>query len=100
MIKSGLNIVPIDSAIIMSPKVWEASGHVSNFTDNLVECKECHKRFKADDIKNECPVCGGELSQPKKFNILMKTFIGPVEDSASLAYLRGETCQGIFTNFK
>jgi len=95
------NIVGLDASILMNPKVWQASGHLSaGFADELSECKKCRKRFKADEIeKNKCPECGGELSKPKKFNLMMKTFIGPVEDKASLTYLRPETCQGIYINF-
>jgi glycyl-tRNA synthetase len=96
------NIVGIDSAILMSPKVWEASGHLSaGFADELVECKSCHKRFKADELSdtNKCPECKGELMAPKKFNIMMKTFVGPIEDAVNVVYLRGEACQGIYMNF-
>ena len=91
----------LDSAIIMNPKVWEASGHTgSGFADPLRECKNCHHRFRGDDLKSAaCPDCGGDLTEEKKFNILVKTFIGPVEDTSSMAYLRGETCQAIFVNF-
>lgn len=97
------NIVGVDSAILMSPKVWEASGHLSaGFADELVECKQCHKRFKLSDLDNKsvCPECQGELLPPRHFNIMMKTFIGPVEDSSSVTYLRGETCQGIFMDYQ
>jgi glycyl-tRNA synthetase len=102
MTKNHENIVGLDAAILMSPKVWEASGHLTaGFADVLVECKKCHKRFKADELKQKkCPECGGNLTQPKKFNLMMKTFIGPVEDEASIAYLRAETCQGIYINFE
>jgi glycyl-tRNA synthetase len=95
------NIVGIDSSILMSPKVWEASGHLSaGFADELVECKNCHKRFKQDELKDDkCPICNSELMSPKKFNVMMKTFVGPVEDSANVVYLRGEACQGIYMNF-
>ncbi|HOU46122.1 MAG TPA: glycine--tRNA ligase [Candidatus Pacearchaeota archaeon] len=97
----GTDVVEIDSGILMSPKIWEASGHLSaGFADKLVECKKCHKRFKGDDIAKKCPECQGDLSDPKQFNLMMKTFIGPVQDSASEAYLRAETCQGIYVNFK
>lgn len=98
-------VLGLDSSIIMNPKVWEASGHLSKgFADELSECKDCHKRFK--DLEEEgkstkeCPSCGGELMEPRDFNLMMKTFVGPVEDSATTAYLRAETCQGIFVNFK
>jgi glycyl-tRNA synthetase len=94
------NIVGLDSSILMSPRVWEASGHLTaGFADELVECKNCKKRFRADHIKNECPECKGELSKPKKFNLMMKTFVGPIEGEASKTYLRAETCQGIYMNF-
>jgi glycyl-tRNA synthetase len=97
------DIVGIDSAIIQHPKVWEASGHVENFTDPLVDCRKCKKRFRADHLTDlkVCPErnCGGELTEARRFNLMFKTFIGPVEDSASIAYLRPETAQGIFTNF-
>ncbi len=94
------DIVGLDAAILMSPKVWEASGHVAGFSDPLVECKACHKRFRADHIDGDaCPECGGELTEPRMFNLMFKTFVGPVEDEASVAYLRPETAQGIFVNF-
>ncbi len=102
MTKKQENIVGIDASILMSPKVWEASGHLTaGFADELVECQKCHKRFKLDELtdKNKCPDCNGGLTEPKKFNLMMKTFIGPVEDKASKAYLRPETCQGIYVNF-
>jgi glycyl-tRNA synthetase len=102
MIQLHDNIVGLDAAILMSPKVWEASGHLTvGFADELVECKKCHKRFRLDEIKDKkCPECGGKLLAPRKFNLMMKTFIGPVEDKSSTAYLRAETCQGIYVNFK
>lgn len=89
------DIVSIQSGIIMNPKVWENSGHLKNFTDPLVECKECHKRFR-EEIK--CTECDGELTDPKNFNLLFKTFIGPTQES--VAYLRPETAQGMFVNYK
>jgi glycyl-tRNA synthetase len=95
-------IVGLDSAILMSPKVWQASGHLTaGFADELVECKGCHKRFRLDELKDgkKCPDCAGELTKPRKFNLMMKTFVGSVEDEASAAYLRAETCQGIYVNF-
>lgn len=91
----------LDSAILMSPKTWEASGHLSaGFAEELVECKKCHHRFRKDFLKeNKCPACGGELTQPRKFNLMMKTFVGPLEEKSSETYLRAETCQGIYVNF-
>ena len=101
MTKTQENIVGLDAAILMSPKVWSASGHLTaGFADELVECKKCKKRFRADQIVKECPECKGVLSAPRKFNLMMKTFIGPVEDEASVTYLRAETCQGIYMNFE
>jgi len=102
MIKKHNDIVGLDAAILMSPKVWQASGHLTaGFADELVECKSCHHRFRKDFLKwNKCPDCGGILTKPKKFNLMMKTFVGPVEDKAAATYLRAETCQGIYVNFK
>lgn len=97
------DIVGIDAAIIMNPKVWEASGHVSGFSDPLVECKSCHNRFREDHIdrKNPCPSCGkNNWSEAKNFNLLVKTYLGSVEGEKSLAYLRGETAQAMFVDFK
>jgi len=100
MIKNHENIVGLDAAILMSPKVWQASGHLTaGFADELVECKNCHKRFRAEEVDKKCPECEGQLIGPRKFNLMMKTFIGPVEEKAATAYLRAETCQGIYTNF-
>ena len=92
----------LDAAILMHPEVWVASGHVEGFTDPLVDCKLCKKRFKADAIstnENKCPECGGELTEARQFNLMFKTFMGPVEEDAATVYLRPETAQGIFTNF-
>jgi len=100
------NIVGLDAAILMHPRVWEASGHVENFTDPLVDCKKCKSRFRADQIPPEnlaakkCPDCGGELTDTRKFNLMFKTTLGPVEDESGLVYLRPETAQGIYVNFK
>ena len=100
MIETRDDIVGLDSAIIMSPLVWEASGHLKNFTDPLVDCRECKQRFRADDLEGDrCPSCGGELTESRQFNTMFKTFLGPVEDEASIVYLRPETAQGIFVNF-
>ena len=95
------NIIGLDAAILMSPKIWQASGHLTaGFADELVECKKCHHRFRKDFLEeNKCPDCQGELTKPQKFNLMMKTFIGPVEDEAAVTYLRAETCQGIYVNF-
>jgi len=101
MIQYRDDIVGVDASILMSPKVWEASGHLSaGFTDPLVECKKCHHRFRRDHLENnKCPDCGGELTKEKKFNLMMKTFVGSVEDKADTIYLRGETAQGIYMNY-
>ncbi len=105
----------IDSAILMNPKVWQASGHVDTFTDPLVECSNCHNRLRADhiledavnlteeDLKSaKCPVCGktGTLGEARQFNLMFKTTVGPIEDEKNIAYLRPETAQGMFTNYK
>jgi len=96
------DVVGIDASILMSPLVWKASGHLTaGFSDALVECKKCHHRFRQDYLKeNKCPDCGGELTKEKKFNLMMKTFIGPVENEAAVTFLRGETCQGIYMNYR
>ena len=101
IVEENDNIYGLDSSIILNPKVWHASGHTGpGFADPLRECKVCHHRFRADNLKEDrCPDCGGELTEKRQFNILVKTFIGPVEDTSTLCYLRGETCQGIFVNF-
>ncbi len=91
----------LDAAILMSPKVWEASGHVAGFADPLVECLKCHKRWRADQLEKEvCPECKGGLGPVRQFNMMFKTQIGAMEDSASAVYLRPETAQGMFVNFK
>lgn len=107
----------VDAAILMNPKVWEASGHVATFADPLVECGECHARLRADKLVDgatesitteeflaagvKCPVCGKQdWGEIRKFNMMFKTHVGPVDDDSSIAYLRPETAQGIFTNFK
>ena len=94
------DMVGLDSAILMHPEVWRASGHVDSFQDTLVECKICHQRWREDQLaERKCPDCGGELTESRMFNLMFKTFIGPVEDDSSVAYLRPETAQGIFVNF-
>ena len=101
MTRKQNNVVGLDASILMNSKVWEASGHLSaGFADELVECKKCHHRFREDFVKDKCPDCGGTFTKAKKFNLMMKTSVGPVEDEASITYLRPETCQGIYTNFK
>jgi glycyl-tRNA synthetase len=96
------DVVLIDGSIITHPKVWEASGHVKNFGDELVECKKCHKRFRPDliDHATKCPECGGEFTDRKIFNILFHTEIGVIEGEKIPAYLRGEACQTIYLDFK
>ena len=94
------DIVGLDASILMHPDVWRASGHVDSFTDPLVECKDCHKRWREDQLEEaKCPDCGGKLTDSRMFNLMFKTFMGPVEDDASVTYLRPETAQGIFVNF-
>jgi len=94
------DVVGVDTSIMMHPQVWAASGHVDSFTDPLVECKACHLRWRATEISDQrCPKCGGELTEPRMFNLMFKTFMGPVEEEASTIYLRPETAQGIFVNF-
>jgi len=110
MVHARDDIEGLDAAILMHPRVWEASGHVAGFTDPLVDCRHCKNRFRADDprIKGtpgqpdaQCPVCGtrGSLTEPRMFNLMFKTFMGPVEDSAAVVYLRPETAQGIYVNY-
>ena len=110
MVHERDDIEGLDAAILMHPKVWEASGHVAGFTDPLVDCKQCKNRFRADDprIKGtpgapdaQCPVCGtkGSLTAPRMFNLMFKTFMGPVEEAAAVIYLRPETAQGIYVNY-
>jgi glycyl-tRNA synthetase len=114
MIQERDDIVALDSAIIQHPRTWEASGHLAGFTDPLVQCLgKCKQRFREDHLREaaaergedpdaelRCPVCGGELTEPRAFNLMFETTIGPVKDSASTVYLRPETAQGIFLDFK
>ena len=104
MTRMNDNIVGLDAAIMMHPKVWEASGHVENFSDPLVDCKACKARFRADqiDLTAPCPNCGGKrtFTEPRDFNLMFSTNLGPVKDDNSRIYLRPETAQGIFVNFK
>jgi glycyl-tRNA synthetase len=98
------NIVGLDASILMHPKVWEASGHVSNFTDPMVDCKQCKSRFRSDqiDLQAACPTCGttGSFTEPRNFNLMFSTHIGAVHDASSVIYLRPETAQGIYVDFK
>jgi glycyl-tRNA synthetase len=103
MVQLRDDIVGLDAAILMAPKVWEASGHVSTFTDPLVDCRNCKERFRADQLPESgaCPNCGAKdsFTEARQFNLMFKTYVGPVEDDAAIAYLRPETAQGIFVNF-
>ncbi|MGD0381233.1 MAG: glycine--tRNA ligase [Acidimicrobiales bacterium] len=100
MVQLRDDVVGIDAAILSTPKIWEASGHLDNFTDPLVDCRNCHERWRADKIEGTCPNCGsGDLTEPRAFNLMFKTFAGPVEEDATVAYLRPETAQGMFVNF-
>ena len=97
------DMYPLDSAILMNPKVWEASGHIESFTDPLVECSNCHSRYREDQLDSKkCPNCGkeGTFGKPRMFNMMLKTSLGVIEDESTTTYLRPETAQGIFTNFK
>jgi glycyl-tRNA synthetase len=108
MIQERDDIVALDSAIILHPKTWEASGHLAGFSDPLVQCLgKCKRRWRADHLREEqpegelkCPQCGGDLTEPRHFNLMFRTHVGPVEDEGSEVYLRPETAQGIFLNFK
>ena len=117
VIASRDDMVGLDAAILMHPRTWEASGHVENFSDPLVECRECNQRFRQDHLMEaadldpgdpaavaaarelRCPACKGELTDPRQFNLMFRTFMGPVEDTANEVWLRPETAQGIFVNF-
>jgi glycyl-tRNA synthetase len=106
MVQLRDDIVGIDAAIVMNPRVWDVSGHVAGFSDPMVDCRNCKLRFRADDLKGPpseiaCPNCGqrGTLTEARQFNLMFRTHVGPVEESASVAYLRPETAQGIFVNF-
>jgi len=95
------DMVGLDASILMHPQVWTASGHLKEFADPLVECKSCHLRWRTDEVKGStCPSCGGELTEPQLFNLMFKTFMGPVESEANVVYLRPETAQGMFVNFE
>jgi glycyl-tRNA synthetase len=108
MIQRRDDVVALDAAILMHPKTWEASGHLAGFSDPLVQCLgECKQRFREDHLREaqpegelHCPVCGGDLSEPRQFNLMFQTNMGPVVEEGSTIYLRPETAQGIFVNFK
>lgn len=101
MVYGREDVVGLDSAIIMNPQVWEVSGHTVAFSDPLVECKECHHRFREDQVEgNKCPDCGGGLTEPKRFNLLTEVYLGATEEGKQKTYLRGEITQGVFVNFK
>ena len=104
MVRMRDDIVGLDSAILQSPEVWMASGHLESFSDPLVECRECNARHRVDKLEDPdtCPTCGnsGTFTDPKEFNLMFKTHMGPVESEENVVYLRPETAQGIFTNFE
>jgi len=109
MVQLRDDIVGLDASILMHPKVWEASGHLANFSDPLVECTKCHRRFRADHLEEAiaagtlasmvCPDCGGTFSDPRNFNLMFKTHAGPVDDDGAVVWLRPETAQGMFVDF-
>ena len=103
MVQERDDVVGIDASIIMNPRVWEASGHVATFTDPMVDCKNCKHRFRADHLESDvCPDCGakGQFTEARPFNLMFRTYVGPVEETASQVYLRPETAQAMFTNFE
>jgi len=101
MVSTRPDVVGVDTSIITHPEVWVASGHVKNFHDPMVDCRECRSRFRADHVEGEkCPRCGGELTEPREFGLMFRTKMGAVEDESATVYLRPETCQSIFVNFK
>jgi glycyl-tRNA synthetase len=106
MVQMRHEVVGLDAAILSSPRIWEASGHLANFTDPLVDCRSCNERWRADHLEpgedgaTHCPNCGStDLTEPRAFNLMFKTHAGPVEDDSAAAYLRPETAQGHFVNF-
>ena len=105
MVQTNDHVVGIEGAIITHPRVWEASGHVENFVDRLVDCKNCKRRFRYDHLpeenvrQNRCPVCGGELTEPRTFNLMMETYIGVLEGERIKTYLRGEASQNIYLDY-
>ncbi len=100
LVQMRTDVVGIDAAILSPPQIWEASGHLATFTDPLVDCRNCHERWRADKIEGSCPNCGSsDLTEPRAFHLMFKTHAGPVEEDAAVAYLRPETAQGMFVNF-
>ncbi len=100
MVQRRVDVVGLDAAILSPPAVWQASGHLANFTDPLVDCRVCHQRWRQDKIEGVCPNCGStEFTEARAFNLLFKTHAGPIEDEGAVAYLRPETAQGMFINF-
>jgi len=99
-VDSRKDMYGMDAAILMRQEVWQASGHVAGFADPMVECKKCHHRFRADQVGEKCPDCGGEFGKVEQFNMMFQTHVGATEDSSSVSYLRPETAQGMFVNFK
>jgi glycyl-tRNA synthetase len=103
MVQERDDVVGLDAAIMMNPRVWEASGHVATFTDPMVDCRNCKRRFRADHLVDDvCPDCGaiGQFTEARNFNLMFKSFVGPVEDEANVVYLRPETAQAMFVNFE
>ncbi len=101
VVEQRADVVGLDCSIMMHPTVWKASGHLDSFSDPLAECKVCNQRWRADHLETDkCPACGGELGESRRFNLMFKTFMGPVEEEAAVVYLRPETAQGIFVNFE
>jgi glycyl-tRNA synthetase len=103
MVQERDDIVGIDASILMHPDVWKASGHVETFVDPMVDCRNCQSRFREDELNGDtCPNCGvrGQLTEPRMFNLMLRTFVGPVEEDAAVVYLRPETAQGMFVNFE
>jgi len=101
VVQERYDMVGLDASILMHPQTWEASGHLKGFSDPLSECKSCNQRWRIDDLSDDkCPSCGGELTEPRMFNLMFKTFMGPVEEESNVVYLRPETAQGMFVNFQ
>src|SRR5579863_6920981 len=100
MVQLRDDVVGLDAAILSPPAIWEASGHLTNFSDPMVDCRHCKERWRADQIGDTCPNCGStDLTEPRAFQLMFKTHAGPVEDDGHVAYLRPETAQGMFTDF-